>query len=426
MAMNLQYIMCAPGMIRMEHYDSIMKEIFEQYLIDHQEYGLGLLFNAMTEAKIADKIHNRFEHISKVITDSGGLQLVTLGYDAEKANEKKKDIYYVQAHFSDVAMCFDEMPIRLTHVIGGGQSRLDKSNRRFVKSLIQESALKTANNIKEQIAAFVSYDSPTKIMLICQGNGVETYKEYCETIWNALTSDEQEHIYGLALAGSSNGSGILDKYDMLYSSKEFDLPDHIKSNIHLLGVGSYQTLTPLLSSTDYFSYMHNVSFDSSSAVRLYAIDGRDHNKERIEKTFNQAKVLQVYSDMYTKYKKYFDILAKYQQFNVETIIEKATYFSSKNDKKLWSYYEDDYTNIFLCLNLFVTVAEIERVFETLALYTRNANPIFKSIHSYKDFEYYRRDLSRIMGIQSKKIKIVESEEDFEIEKTVKHVFDTLF
>lgn len=88
--------------------------------------NFGGLFNAYTEKSYAYGIKTNPSPINW-ISDSGGLQVITQG---KRITPTFKDsIYKIQTECSNIAMCFDEMPIKL---IGDSVGRFDLSNRFFM------------------------------------------------------------------------------------------------------------------------------------------------------------------------------------------------------------------------------------------------------------------------------------------------------
>lgn len=423
--MKFEYIMSAlGGMCGFNEHTELVRDIINDYLKDRPN-DFGMLFNAMTEAKEGVKYYNKYNY-KNLLSDSGGLQITTLGLSSEEIKKKHKEIYDIQSKYSTIAMCFDEMPIKLSHKIEGTQARLDVSNRYFIKDLVQDAALKTADNIKEQIQVFQKNNSSTKIMLICQGNDLETYKEYAETVFNNLTEQEQSHIYGLAPAGACNGTGTLDRFDMLYAIKELDIPHNIKKNIHLLGVGSFTGLLPLVASPDYFSFIENLSFDSSSAPRKYCIDGQGIGQDQFGKEQPIEIVKQQYMRIIKYYMKYFK---QVQGWNIESFLENSTYYSSKNVKKVWIYRNREcniHNSLALLLWFFVPAWKYEQVMLNIEKCKSIDFNYLKEITTYDEYIAFRKDIIRAYGLTSNKVQAVQSEEEMNKSFEMKNLLGSLF
>lgn len=422
--MKFEYIMSALGMCGYNEHTELARDIINDYLKDRPN-DFGMLFNAMTEAKEGVKYFNNYNY-KELLSDSGGLQITTLGLSSEETKKKHKEIYDIQSKYSTIAMCFDEMPIKLSHKVIGTQSRLDFSNRFFIRDLVKQAALDTSNNIKEQIKVFKKNNSETKIMLICQGNDLKTYKEYVETAFNNLTEEEQSYIYGLAPSGACNGNASLDRFDMLYTIKEFDIPLNIKKNIHLLGVGSFTGLLPLIASSDYFSFIENLSFDSSSAPRKYRIDGQGIEGDQFEKNHSIEKVTQQYMKIIKRYSKYF---RQVPGWDMHSFLENSTYYSSKNTKKIWMYRNREcniHNSLALLLWFFVPAWKYEQVMENIEKCKSIEFNYLKAIKNYDDYLKYRKDIIRAYNLSSNHVQAVDSENDMNETAEMRNLIKDLF
>jgi hypothetical protein len=182
-------------------------------------------------------------------------------------------------------MIFDEIPIEFDlSMVGGNNMKATLNGRRFDRSDIQRSALATLENCKRQIEVFKEEGSHAKMMLISQGQSVETYKEYIELICNGLSDDEIDmFVCGVAPSSLCNGNSFAHRCEMIYAMKEYEIPDVIKNNVHLLGVGNHEALSPFYLSPDYFSFIENLSYDSSShASSWFYSRYRDRNFKAID------------------------------------------------------------------------------------------------------------------------------------------------
>ena len=219
----------------------------------------------------------------RLFADSGGLQMARTSKGI--TDELKDKVYYHQAKYCDVAMIFDEIPIEFDlSMVGGNNMKATLNGRRFDRSDIQRSALATLENCKRQIEVFKEEGSHAKMMLISQGQSVETYKEYIELICNGLSDDEIDmFVCGVAPSSLCNGNSFAHRCEMIYAMKEYEIPDVIKNNVHLLGVGNHEALSPFYLSPDYFSFIENLSYDSSShASSWFYSRYRDKNFNAID------------------------------------------------------------------------------------------------------------------------------------------------
>jgi len=232
-------------------------------MFDNQ--NLSLLYNAHQERKhgvtMTETMNDSWH---RLFADSGGLQMARTSKGITP--ELKDKVYYHQAKYCDVAMIFDEIPIEFDlSLIGGNSMKASLLGRRFDRSDIKRSALATLANVKRQIEVFKQEDSHAKMMLISQGQSVETYREYIELICNGLSDDEIDmFVCGVAPSSLCNGNSFAHRCEMIYAMKEYQIPDVIKNNVHLLGVGNHEALSPFYLSPEYFSFIENLSYDSSS------------------------------------------------------------------------------------------------------------------------------------------------------------------
>ena len=264
------------------------KDHFNKKIVDldtrYDNQNLSMLYNAHTERNhgttMSDMMRSSWYRIHG---DSGGLQMArtTRGITPEL----KDKVYHHQAKYCDVAMIFDEIPIEFDMTsVGGIQSLGNTAGRRFDRSDIKRSAQDTLENVKRQIEVFKKEDSQAKMMLISQGQTVETYREYIELICNGLSDDEVNmFVCGVAPSSLCNGNSFGHRCEMIYAMKEYQIPDVIKSNVHLLGVGNHEALSPFYLSPDYFSFIEHLSYDSSShASSWFYSRYRDKNFKPID------------------------------------------------------------------------------------------------------------------------------------------------
>ena len=66
--------------------------------------------------------------------------------------------------------------------------------------------------------------------------------------------------------------------EMCYAVSEFQIPMELKKNIHLLGVGSHEMMTAFFVSPEYFNFVENVSYDSSTQANSWFFS-RYRNKD---------------------------------------------------------------------------------------------------------------------------------------------------
>lgn len=205
-------------------------------------HGYSCLFNAHTEKGFGAVIERSYPGWCSVHSDSGGLQIITQGLTIDDA--MKESVYEYQSKWSDVGMSFDEIPIQLT---GETSSRNDVDNRFFDDSNYLEYARLTGVNITKQIEYFLN--NPTnrcKPLLIIQGNCVDTYRRWNDMLLKTIPSDLHQYIGGISLGAAGLGTGPLEDIERMFAFTQLEAPDHVKSKLHILGVGSSVRLLPAI------------------------------------------------------------------------------------------------------------------------------------------------------------------------------------
>ena len=274
-----------------DHMNQKIIDMNEKY--DNQ--NMSILFNALTERKHGVTMNDTMSHSwHRIFADSGGLQLART---PTKNNAKTRDdIYRHQAQYSDVAMLFDEIPIEYDlSQTGGNSMKAALTGRRFVRDDVVKTAEATRDNVKRQIEVFKEMGSKTKVMLISQGQDVDSWRQYIETICEGLDDEEIEQMCtGICLGSQCNGNHFAHRMEMIYSSREYQVPDSLRKNIHLLGVGNPNALMPFIISPDYFDYIENLSYDSSSHASSWFFSryrDKNYNQITLEAPFRTKRLL---------------------------------------------------------------------------------------------------------------------------------------
>lgn len=227
------------------------------------DYFLSGLFNAYVEPALAKKVNDNYRHSFNLVQgDSGGLQVVTRGL--EITPELKLQVYKTQAELADIGMCYDEIPLHVTES-AGSSNRVSIDNKKFFVEEMEAAARKTGKNVEEQLRTFDDLNSNTQVMLIVQGNNRYDMAKWAEYAYSEVSDDLKSKIYGIAMADTCIGNGVLETVEMCAAIPMMNIPSSIKKNIHFLGVGSIARLIPIieLSRTPLFSDC-KISFDSSS------------------------------------------------------------------------------------------------------------------------------------------------------------------
>lgn len=230
----------------------------------HDHY-VSVLFNAYTEQDKAD-MHRKLTQYpgtagpQRVYADSGGLQMVSLGI-GQITPALKQTVYETQATYSDVAMIFDQIPIwipphqaaqrkvtkedlKKSGINSNGANALNRASRYFDPDLLVPCAKETAQNMLDQIKHFDKVGCDTKTICILQGNSVDDYQKWFDTILLEIPKEEWFRIGGVAFGTPMYGNGQMEDIERAFFINDFDAPDHIKKHIHLLGIGSVSRMMP--------------------------------------------------------------------------------------------------------------------------------------------------------------------------------------
>ena len=280
-------------------------------------HRISLLYNAYVEKRQGEWMGEHYRPlVYSIHADSGGLQMVTLGRTITK--ELKEQVYDSQARNSDVAMCFDVIPVRTLD--SGRSERLDLSNRRFDRAQLEAAARETGRNLRRQIDFFDEKGSRAKPMLITQGNDYDSYMQWTEFVVAELTDYHVERLGGIAMGAAALGKGSLE--DIKRAFYYTKLPINLRSrHLHLLGVGSVYRMVPQ------FIFMQNglyqdveLSYDSTTHTsgvtqgRYYMND----NAYTFDRVFNQA-YHRVHADIVRNFPFFnYDVDTFYEALNISS------------------------------------------------------------------------------------------------------------
>lgn len=293
-------------------------------------HHFSLLFNAFTEKEFGKKFKDLFaKSLYTIHADSGGLQIITQGKTITPA--LKEEVYRTQAKYSDVAMCFDEIPI---NVVGKTSDRNDTSGRIFDKENLEQYARLTGQNIRRQIEVVLEEKSTAKPMIIAQGNCYDTYMLWVEYILKEIPKSYHKHIGGIAMGAAALGTGALEDFERAaYATK---LPFQMdEPYIHILGVGSVRRLLPYiaLAKSGYYPENLHLSYDSTTHTSGVSM-GLYHSKKggkSITRQFNDDYI-ELYDDINSKY----DLAGKGIDVHLfhKMINSNSEYYCNKKTKKV--------------------------------------------------------------------------------------------
>lgn len=429
MSYNLSYTFSAPAMLRLNKstWEDANPEGFQQVKsmlvaglnqlradIGNQgnsnvKFDIDILFNAYTEKDMGERIKSQDNFgFGKIYADSGGLQIVTAGKSVD--DSLKKSIYQTQS-VADYAMCFDEIPCSNIEGLSMDtkSNRSQTGNKVFYPERLEQTATKTAHNIREQIETLDSIGTNTTVHYIVQGNTTEDMYKWFEYGTKVLGDEHYKRVGGLALADTCMGNGPLESIDMLVAyhliNKEFGF-EKTNRHIHLLGVGSVRRLTPLL----YFMNSGllpkdlTVSFDSTSFSMSYFMgrfmsdDGTkvERHAHKYEQMFH--KVFHYYEKIYREHFPDCD-QNHFVKYCVEQIRSLADSVNNA-DPTIAPLVRANIT-LTLCWQILGFINNMNKVMDT-AKHDRTGMGMLQYVNTYDDYLAWKREYSRF--IPSSRIK----------------------
>jgi len=325
--MKLEYVMSACSMFNYldQNVDCIKYAVPE--LTKNTNHEFSMLYNAYTEAKQSSALHDKYgKYIFNQHADSGGLQIVMLG--KKNTPEVRDAVYKNQAEFSDVGMCFDEIP--LDNTAQGKMAKVIHGSKTLRTGDMYEFGKMTGINIKRQLEIFEQSNSKCLPQLILQGNSPEDFKNFYEGAKFEL-GDDIYKLRGCALADTCIGTGVLEACDMLSMLKFLDLPKNLRLNVHLLGVGSVRRMLPalLLIKSGYIDSDIHLSYDSSTHSNAPIFGGAPKQNSPLFgqygiEQYDNPKMRTCANDIYNNFEKAILVLYKDRSDWVETFVKSHT------------------------------------------------------------------------------------------------------
>ena len=229
---------------------------------DHYNHKFSVLYNAYAESNFPIHFSRVFGNkVHTIHSDSGGLQVITQG--KQFTPELKKQVYDNQAINSDIAMSFDEIPVK---TISSNSVKVTAKNTKiFDPSLFEHCARKSGQNLKEQVNLFWAKGDTrrAKILPIIQGNSIDNYKLWHELLLESIEPEQYSILGGRSISTAALGMGIKEEIERIIAieslGKEFNY-------CHLLGLGSIQRFLPLLilKQNGFLKHISLISYDSTT------------------------------------------------------------------------------------------------------------------------------------------------------------------
>lgn len=312
---RLGYVMSGLSYIRVDTEECYYEKTFNKLVqmlgtMNQHGHTFSMLYNALTEKKMSERIQAIRPHLDFIMSDSGGLQMMLQGIgDTE---EDKIGIYRNQAVNSDIAMSFDEIPVDR-----GASDKIHRTSftKVFRHDWIEEKARKTARNLRKQIDVFQEMNSPTKPILIMQGNDYDSFMKWGDYILDELPAEYYPLIGGTAIGYSAFGSGELEMITgaFLYSQlpKELKLANHF----HLLGIGSAKKMVP------YITFLQNGLY----AGTYLTYDSTKHSSCSLYGRYYGERGLFAYGYELSKFERVYKDIQKFfgTEYTLEEVFESA-------------------------------------------------------------------------------------------------------
>lgn len=380
--------------------------------INRPNHKLSILFNAYTEEKVGRTLNKILykDTINRIYSDSGGLQMVTLGHTPTE--ELKNKVYNIQSNYSNIGMCFDEIPV----VIKGEKSvRGDTKNRFFDMSILDAKAKETGFNLRKQIEHFKNNpNNKCKPMMIIQGNCFESYQRWTDIVLNEIGHHNWKYITGLSSASSSIGDGTLEDFKRTFFTTQLDLPNEINiSHYHLLGVGSLTRMLPIIAlrKNGIISDKKNISYDSSTHTSFLAngLYFKNHGRFPFPKSKNK------------NYYQVLDDINKNMNILGNDVIEDEYLYHRFSEPSLWNekyknnIYDNYHTTLaYLVSNIYNFMTSLDKLVYENNFFTEFTikNKLFIPIDSYmkcrdiKDFNEWNKCFCNILD--SSKVETIDS------------------
>lgn len=230
---------------------------------ESSNHKFGALYNACTESNFGKRLME-FPAFSTIHADSGGLQIVTQG--AEITEKLKTDVYHNQAQYSNLGMCFDEIPVKMA---SGRSSRNDTTGRIFDKDNFHQYAKNTGKNLLDQINVFINEGSSCKPCLIAHGNCVETYIQWVDMVLAEIPPSLHNKIGGVAMGGAALGVGPAEDVQRAFA---FSQLSNNFGHLHILGVGAVVRMLPYIEFIKSGLYSKDITISYDSTTHSSSID----------------------------------------------------------------------------------------------------------------------------------------------------------
>jgi len=248
------------------YYPEMVVEMVKDLSKQEPDIDFGVLANAFTEATNLKDYYKILSPDIKVYSDSGGLQVITLG--KEITPEIKEKVFKLQSEYSDYAMSFDEIPKK---VLSRSSNTFGLDNI-WVDSWFKIKAIESGKNIVNQIQEFKkNKNNKAKILFIIQARNFETAREWSWFMFQEIKKepDYEKYIGGLALGSTmSAGTRFLTDFILRFQYELDFLPDAWLKKVHILGAGSISKIFGSLIVTDkYFKPGTVISADSTTQTR---------------------------------------------------------------------------------------------------------------------------------------------------------------
>jgi hypothetical protein len=393
---TFEYVASGFSYFRINSKDNLSADLIDFFkntycqINDKHNHKVSLLYNAYTEKNHGEMFSNTLkEHVHHVHADSGGLQMITLGKTITE--QLKMEVYTNQAKYSDIAMAFDVIPVK---VLGEKSVRLDTKNRKFDADNLEHCAKESGKNLATQIQYFIDNKSKTKPFLIAQGNCYDSYMKWVEIMLKQLPNGFVDYIGGLAMGAAALGKGTLEDIKRAFYVTQLPIKlDHL----HLLGVGAFPRMIPTLIFAQNKVYKNMViSYDSTTHTAsitrgLYFYKKKMLNYSR----YYGLDYDTIFGDIQKNFPNVYnyDVKMLHECLNNPPSVIKEKYGSSEASvKTAIAYISSSIKNFCDCVDRMSQSKE--DLLRTLPLNYRNAFSALSEVKTLDDFNNWLRNASK--------------------------------
>lgn len=368
-------------------------------------HNMCVLFNGYQEKNLGEMLHKIFADTTEYYVDSGGLQMITLGIDITQA--QKREIYQTQGSMGNFCMSFDEIPVKL---LSDRSTFHDTSSRLFDVDRFDECARLSGQNLKDQILYFKQMGSSAKPFLIVQGNDFNYYQRWTDLVLEEVGHELWDHIGGLSVGAAALGQGEYQDYKRAFFASELQMPSHIKSHIHLLGVGAVKRLAPMVALKHGGHFAGSkISYDSTTHTSGLSMMQYQMGNRLSTFKYGMLREFPIVSDDICDFaRNAFNIELDPEYLKSTYLDNRQTYFDKYTEDREYDFQIAKFCTLFSSVKNFMVALDksdknIEALYDVVGHKNYGRALSFSKIKDVKDFNewcYYNENSLRSKGVTS--------------------------